>query len=125
MDAARFIRDRYDGSPWVYIVNEFGMRPIGRTLGLGHPRTFPVNTSPLGPRRPEWRFWFKGLPPGDWILVAHPDVEWRANPVFYFERQGDLRDIMLTFPVRAGRTTRGIEINMSRGRTAGIRVRTR
>ena len=63
-------------------------------------------------------FHIRGLPPGDWILVAAPDLEWLAHPSFFFEKQGELRDVMLLRPVRvvAGRTTRGIEITMSRGR---------
>ncbi len=52
------------------------------------------------------------------VLIAHPDVEWLANPWFFYERQGELRDEMLLYPVRAraGQTTSGIEITMSRGR---------
>ena len=64
-------------------------------------------------------FHIRGLPPGDWILLAHPDLEWLANPRFFYEKQGELRDVILFRPVRAaaGQTTRGIEITMSRGRT--------
>ena len=64
-------------------------------------------------------FHIRGLPPGDWILLAHPDLEWLANARFFYEKQGELRDVMLFRPVRAaaGQTTRGIEITMSRGRT--------
>ena len=69
-------------------------------------------------------FWIRGLPPGDWILIAHPDLEWLANPWFFYERQGELTDEMLLYPVRAraGQTTGGIEITMSRGRvtTGGV-----
>ena len=63
-------------------------------------------------------FHIQGLPPGDWILLAHPDLEWMANPGFFYERQGEFLDVMLLRPVRAaaGQTTRGIEINMLRGR---------
>ena len=63
-------------------------------------------------------FHIRGLPPGDWILLAHPDLEWVANPWFFFEQQGEFLDVMLLQPVRAaaGQTTRGIEINMLRGR---------
>ena len=63
-------------------------------------------------------FHIRGLPPGDWILLAHPDLEWIANPWFFYEKQGEFLDVMLLRPVRAvaGRTTRGIEINMLRGR---------
>lgn len=25
-------------------------------------------------------FQIRGLPPGDWILIAHPDLSWVANP---------------------------------------------
>ena len=63
-------------------------------------------------------FHIQGLPPGDWILLAHPDLEWMANYRFFYERQGEFLDVMLLRPVRAaaGQTTRGIEINMLRGR---------
>ena len=63
-------------------------------------------------------FHIRGLPPGDWILLAHPDLEWSANTPFFFEKQGEFLDVMLLRPVRAaaGQTTRGIEINMLRGR---------
>jgi len=64
-------------------------------------------------------FQIRGLPPGDWFLVAHPDLEWLANPRFFYEGQGDLLDEMLLFPVRAeaGQETGGIEIVMGHGRT--------
>lgn len=64
-------------------------------------------------------FEIRGLPPGDWILMAHPDLDWLANPGFFREGQGDLLDEMLLFPVRAeaGLETGGIEIVMGRGRT--------
>ena len=67
-------------------------------------------------------FLIQGLPPGDWILIAHPDLEWLANPWFFYDRQGELADEMLLFPVsaRAGQTTRGIEITMSRDRKTPI-----
>ena len=65
-------------------------------------------------------FEIRGLPPGDWFLVAHPDLEWLANPGFYYDQQGELLDEMLLYPVRAqaGQTADGIEITMSRGRSA-------
>ena len=68
-------------------------------------------------------FEIRGLPPGDWILVAHPDVEWIANPLFFYQRQGALLDEMLLYPVRAraGQTTGGIEIIMGRGRVTTVR----
>lgn len=64
-------------------------------------------------------FQIRGLPPGDWILVAHPDLDWLANPWFFYEGQGDLLDEMLLFPMRAeaGQETGGIEIVMAHGRT--------
>ena len=67
-------------------------------------------------------FLIQGLPPGDWILIAHPDLSWVANPRFFFERQGELTDEMLLYPVRAraGQTTSGIEITMSRGRKTTV-----
>ena len=67
-------------------------------------------------------FQIRGLPPGDWILLAHPDLEWLANPRYFYENQGELRDVILFRPVRAaaGQTTRGIEITMSRGRTTAV-----
>ena len=67
-------------------------------------------------------FLIRGLPPGDWILIAHPDLSWLANPWFFFERQGELTDEMMLFPVRAraGQTTSGIEITMSRGRMTTV-----
>lgn len=67
-------------------------------------------------------FLIRGLPPGDWILIAHPDLPWLANPRFFFERQGELTDEMMLFPVRAraGQTTSGIEITMSRGRKTTV-----
>ena len=63
-------------------------------------------------------FLIQGLPPGDWILLAHPDLAWLANPWAFYEKQGEFLDVMLLRPVRAaaGQTTRGIEINMLRGR---------
>ena len=63
-------------------------------------------------------FEIQGLPPGDWILIAHPDLDWLANPWFYYERQGELLDEMLLYPVRtrAGQTTGGVQITMARGR---------
>ena len=63
-------------------------------------------------------FEIRGLPPGDWILVAHPDLDWLANPWFFYQRQGELLDEMLLYPVRAraGQTTGGIQITMARGR---------
>lgn len=63
-------------------------------------------------------FQIRGLPPGDWFLVAHPDLDWLANPSFFYEQQGELLDEMLLYPVRAqaGQTAAGIEITMSRGR---------
>ena len=67
-------------------------------------------------------FLIRGLSPGDWILIAHPDLSWMANPWFFFERQGELTDEMLLYPVRAraGQTTSGIEITMSRGRKTTV-----
>ena len=69
-------------------------------------------------------FHIRGLPPGDWILLAHPDLEWIANPWFFYEKQGEFLDVMLLRPVRAaaGQTTRGIEINMLRGRETAVGV---
>ena len=65
-------------------------------------------------------FRIQGLPPGEYHLWAHPDLEWLANPWLFGERQGELFDVLLPFPVRVrgGRTTGGIEIMMSRGRSA-------
>lgn len=67
-------------------------------------------------------FRIRGLPPGDWTLIAHPDLSWIANPWFFYERQGELLDEMLLYPVRAvaGQTTGGIEITMSRGRVTTV-----
>ena len=69
-------------------------------------------------------FHIRGLPPGDWILLAHPDLEWIAHPNFFYESQGEFLDVMLLRPVRAaaGETTRGIEINMLRGRKTALGV---
>ena len=63
-------------------------------------------------------FLIEGLPPGDYVLWAHPDLEWLAHPWFFEDGQGEFLDTLLPVPVRvsAGRTTAGIEIVMRRGR---------
>ena len=101
-----------DGSPVPHI-HVWAVRPdeSGRMDGVGS----------FADRNGDFRI--RGLPPGEWILIAHPDLSWVANPWLFFEGQGELTDEMLLFPVRtrAGQTTGGIDITMSRGRktTAG------
>ena len=67
-------------------------------------------------------FRIEGLPAGDYYLWASPDLEWLANPWFFFEGQGELLDVLLPFPIRvvAGQATDGIQINMRSGRPAAL-----
>ena len=100
-----------DGSPVPHI-HVWAMRPDerGRMAGVGS----------FADRNGDVRI--RGLPRGDWILIAHPDLYWVANPRFFFERQGELTDEMLLcpVPVRAGQTIGGIQITMSRGRETTV-----
>ena len=74
--------------------------------------------------RRDGRFAIEGLPPGEYVLWAHPILS-RASLVPYLGEEGatatnDLNDTIRPFAVRvaAGRTTDGIEVRVRRGRNA-------
>ena len=74
--------------------------------------------------RRDGRFAIEGLPPGEYVLWAHPILS-RRSLASYVGEEGataanDLNDTVRPFPVRvaAGRTTDGIEVRVRRGRNA-------
>lgn len=74
--------------------------------------------------RRDGRFAIEGLPPGEYILYAHPILSRRSLTPYFGEREAmatnDLNDTIRPWPVRvtAGRTTHGVEVRVRRGRTA-------
>ena len=64
-------------------------------------------------------FLIEGLPPGDYVLWAHPiRYHWRYRPLIQDGAGTDVKDAVFAHPVRvkAGRTTERITIPMRRGR---------
>ena len=64
-------------------------------------------------------FLIEGLPPGEYILWAHPIRDyWSHRPLILEDAETDVKDAVLAHPVHVepGRTTDGITIPMRRGR---------
>ena len=64
-------------------------------------------------------FLIEGLPPGDYVLWAHPiRYHWNQQPLIQDDAEIDVKDTVFAHPVRieAGRTTGRVAVAMQRGR---------
>ena len=87
---------------------------------------YAIRSTPEGVRNPvgafanfHGEFLIEGLTPGEYVLWALPIREfWSQRPLVLEDAEVDVKDAVLTFPVRveAGQTTDGITIPMRRGR---------
>ena len=91
-----------------------------------YAHVYAVRRTPDGMRDPvgafanaRGEFLIEGLPPGDYVLWAHPiRYYWLQSPLIQDDAETEVKDSVLAHPVRveAGRNTEGITIPMQRGR---------
>ena len=91
-----------------------------------YAHVYAVRLTPGGTRDPvgafanaHGEFLIEGLPPGDYVLWAHPiRYHWNQRPLIQDDAETDIKDSVLAHPIRvgAGRTTDRITIPLQRGR---------